>query len=439
MNAQRGRRAVEKQAAAKIRPVARARAGGTSQRLTHIARMVTALTQATSYESTLDAIGRIVVPELADWCALDVVSASGASTRLAIAHADPVREAAALDLAVNYPLDVQCSTPASITYGSGEVSHIAHVRRDDLAGYTKNAEHLALIDRLGVHSLLCVPLEAQGRRLGVLSLVMGCSERTYEPADVEVAAAIASLASLALDNARLSQEVHDAVRMRDTFLAVASHELRNPLATLRAYAQLAHAAAASGKPAATGEYLGHVITQADRLSLLLDRLHDANRINTGTLVLDRQPADVAQVVHDAIIGVLARSPASLIVEKTQRPLYAVIDEGRVQQAVINLLDNAMRYSPVGSTVTITTSAAAGNLVQISVQDDGPGVPPAEREHIFEPFYRAHAEADQQGMGLGLFVTARIVRSHGGTALATFPESGGSIFTITLPVGQLEVT
>ncbi|HEY8746246.1 MAG TPA: ATP-binding protein [Chloroflexota bacterium] len=240
-------------------------------------------------------------------------------------------------------------------------------------------------------------------------------------------------ALLAEQDARAAAEA--ALRMRDEFLSIAAHELRTPITSLRGYAQLAQRRLERDGQAAPERVvpaLEAVAGQAGKLSRLVDRLLDISRLEAGKLVLDRQPADLAVLVEQVVSSARTWSDQREIVYSSPRSLLALVDPLRLEQVLTNLLDNAIKYSPDGGRIEVTLARSTATA-ELSVRDFGLGIPPEQRERIFDRFYQAHANGYLSGMGLGLHIAREIVDLHNGTIRAEFPADGGTRLVVTLPV------
>jgi signal transduction histidine kinase len=258
---------------------------------------------------------------------------------------------------------------------------------------------------------------------------------------------VAAHAAIALDNARLYEaerharsQSEAAVRARDEFLSIASHELRNPLAGLTASLQILRRWQARGQldPERFGSLLGQIDHSANRLSVLLDDLLDVSRLRTGQLQLRVQLTDLVSLLHETVERHRQQYPdreISLAVEGPSGEL--VVDPDRVEQVLVNLLANALKYSPVGETVHVHLEQSADRGMQLSVRDGGIGLPAGTTEAIFEPFGRAPNAVQRSipGMGLGLYICRQIVQSHGGRIWAESAGEGqGTTVSVWLPAG-----
>jgi signal transduction histidine kinase len=234
-----------------------------------------------------------------------------------------------------------------------------------------------------------------------------------------------------------------AVRMRDEFLTIASHELRTPVTAIKCTAQLLLSRFDRGDVSATEvvNRLRTVNAMSDRLNVLIADLLDVSRLRTGRLKLRPEPIDLARLAHFVVdeqrVQLGSHYPLTLKVLGVLPPLVA--DPHRLQQVLSNLLENAVKYSPAGGAVEVTLSRE-GLGVLVSVTDRGIGLPITGAETIFEPFGRASNAQRQQlpGMGLGLYIARQIVEQHGGRIWADSDGEGlGTRVSVWLPKAGVE--
>jgi len=227
-----------------------------------------------------------------------------------------------------------------------------------------------------------------------------------------------------------------ALRLRDAFLSIASHELRTPIATLKGHAQVAlRRLERTGQlePERAAEALRTIARQSDKLNRLLGHLLDISRLEAGKLTLEPRPTDISALAGQVVADARARDDRHDIALAAPPRLEAEIDPLRLEQVLVNLLDNAIKYSPNGGAIEVAVSRAAADALEISVRDRGLGVPPEKRARIFERFYQAHGEGHRSGLGLGLYISGQIIELHGGEIRAVFPPDGGSRFVVRLPL------
>jgi PAS domain S-box-containing protein len=241
---------------------------------------------------------------------------------------------------------------------------------------------------------------------------------------------------------RLAAE--EAARARGEFLSVAAHELKTPITALRGRAQLAlRRFRRDGALAAdqTGHALEVIDEQAGKISRLVDQLLDVSRLESGHLTLERSETDLAALVASVATMFRGRDDGDRIrLDVPGHPVPVLVDALRMEQVVTNIIENALKYSPGDSPVRVEVRGGQGSGAgpgRISVRDEGPGVPPEDRTHLFERFFRSGATSHTAGMGLGLYVSREIVERHGGTIRAEFPPSGGTTVVVELGDGETE--
>jgi signal transduction histidine kinase len=229
-------------------------------------------------------------------------------------------------------------------------------------------------------------------------------------------------------------EAEAAVRVRDEFLSIAAHELKTPITVLRSVAEVALRRMSAGgelAPERLRHLLETVLRQAERLGRLVERLLDTTRISSG-LRLERTRTNLAELAEHAVALIQATTDRHAITLRAA-PVEAEVDPLRVEQVLVNLLDNAVKFTPGGGAIEVTLRAVEEAAAEIAVRDHGLGIPAEQRERVFERFSQAHAEAHLSGMGLGLFVVRQIVGLHGGSIRVEAPPDGGTRMVVRLPV------
>jgi len=221
-------------------------------------------------------------------------------------------------------------------------------------------------------------------------------------------------------------------RMRRDFLSNVSHELRTPLASIRALVEtMQEGGVEPGEE--SQEFLRRIGLQVDRMTALVNELLDLSRIESGAVELNPEPIDLAGLVAEA--AALHRPRAEQQEVKFELPepngLRVEADRNALLRVVNNLLDNAVKFSPCGGTVHVETRDE-GDLVALSVRDEGPGIEPHELPRVFERFYKSDPSRSDSGTGLGLAIVKHTVRIHGGTASVESEPGKGATFTVRLP-------
>ena len=229
-------------------------------------------------------------------------------------------------------------------------------------------------------------------------------------------------------------------RMKDVFLSTASHELKTPLTSVIAYSELLEEHGGTLTQEQRVEFLARLQTEANRLLALIDDILDLSRLETGKLSLRRETLSVNAVVRAAVETArpLAAKHGVTIEQRLDEGLADVeIDEVKTRQVLVNLLVNAIKFSPPQATVTIATRADSGFVV-VEIIDRGPGIKADETAHIFELFGQGLREGDGQtsGLGIGLHLVKRITELHGGHVGVNSIVGEGSTFWVRLPGAEL---
>jgi signal transduction histidine kinase len=314
--------------------------------------------------------------------------------------------------------------------------------RAALPGATGEDLRTITADRLSVR-LLTLPVVHEGALVGYVQggFVLTLHDRQSASLVASVAAvAAAGLAAAALVTLLLTGRslipIRRTFQAQGRFVADASHELRTPAALIRANAEVLDREALvseEGQP-----LLADIIGEADLLGSLVDELLALAAWDATGLVLQRAAVDVAALTRDTVRGAnaLAAEHGVSLVAVAPAPAVAQVDRARLLQVLLVLVDNAIDHAPAGTTITVTVREA-DRTVEITVDDEGPGVPAAEREAIFEPFSSGSAGRRRRrgGTGLGLAIARRIVVAHGGTIGVGEASGGGARFTVSLPATQ----
>ena len=291
-------------------------------------------------------------------------------------------------------------------------------------------------------AVLAMPIRRQGRAVGLLYLENRAVAGVFGPR-LQVLELLAAQAAISLENAdllaqerRAREAALEAVRMRDEFLSVASHELNTPLSSLTLSVQALREA--GGRSPGEAARLSELIDrQAARLTRLVGDLLDATRLQQKQLVLEREEVDLAALVADVVARLgpqlqRARCEPELMLV----PVTVNADRGRLDQVLSNLLSNAIKFGP-GKPITIGVAAREGRA-QLVVRDRGIGIDLERQPRLFERFERGVSWKHYGGLGLGLYICRQIVEAHGGTVRVESSPGQGATFTVELPPAALGV-
>ena len=416
---------------------ARAEAEAAQARLAFLAEASAVLATSLDYRTILATVARLVVPHIADWCAIDAVAGDGTIRRMAVAHVDADKVTWAREINERYPIHPNAPHGVAQVIRSGEPAIYPDITDEHLVAQARDAEHLRLLRALGLRSAMFVPLVARERTLGAITLMIAESARRYGPADLALAGDLARRAALAVDNARLFSDLQDAVRAREEFLSIASHELKTPLTSLQLQVQMLQRAAQRDTLARLPAervltMLGTAERQTKHLVKLINTLLDISRLGGGHLDLHREEIDLAALVREVAAQLAPELTVAgcRLTVTAPAPVPGLWDRARLEQVVTNLLSNALKYGrgqPIEVAVTGTDDRA-----RLVVRDEGIGIAPEHLSRIFERFERAVSAHNYGGLGLGLYIVRQIVEAHGGAISVTSTPGKGSTFVVDLP-------
>jgi PAS domain S-box-containing protein len=391
--------------------------------------------------ATLDAVAHLVVPKVADWCSIVLLSESGIADRELMAHADPNRERLARELAARYPFDHDAPDGAAKIMRTRVPELVRSIGAELLSRNARHEEHLQALRELGLDSFMCVPLEARGRMLGALTLASAESNHAYTNDDLAMAEDLATRMSFAIDNARLYDDAKKAIQLRDDFLSIASHELKTPLAPLKLQMQsvvklLQERRLSAYPPDLLQRLFNRAVYQVDRLAHLVNDLLDVSKLTSGRFDLQLEDADLVTLVRDAVelLAPLAAEKDCVVQLATPPAARGRWARRRIEQVIVNLLTNAMKFGR-GHPIEVSLERRGVGFA-LRVRDHGIGIAADDQARIFQRFERAVSSTDYGGFGLGLYITHQIVTLHRGWIEVSSEPGQGATFTVWLPGGEV---
>jgi len=290
---------------------------------------------------------------------------------------------------------------------------------------------------------IAVPIKASRGSYGAF-ISLATQPNPLDEADLTLALGLAERIGLALENADLYADLKKALKLREEFISIASHELKTPITSLKIASQLAQRTIAKRVSEcgleSVAQHLGTLVRQIDRLAKLTDELLDVSRLQAGRLELHRERIDLvhlsAEVVDRFRAEVASEGRHQLHLSAAHPEIWGDWDIDRIEQVLVNLISNAIKYSPDGGDVTVTIDQAADE-VEVTVADQGVGIPQDQLGRIFEAFHRATNVENRQvpGIGLGLHITKQIVELHGGQIWAESVEGKGTTVRFSLPLAS----
>jgi signal transduction histidine kinase len=493
-------------------------------------------------------LAEITVPKLADWCTVDMLGEDGEIRRVAVTHQDPNKAKWGWELQRRFPIDPSSPTGVANVLRTGRPEFLPELPQELLDdAVAKQPELAEVLEAIGLHSWLCVPLKGRGRVLGALSLVTAESGRTFTQADFDLAVALASRAGVAIENALLYREaerrgdaaraltyVGDAVvlvdrvgivrywnhaaelltripeaealgtaaasvvpgwaaiqehvepadadtgalarsasvpvtvhggerwlsvaavdfdegcvyalrdmteehvveQARAEFVATASHELRTPLAAVYGAVRTLRRRDTDIGDENRELFLDIIENETERLNAIVGQILLADQLESDNVMVRDETCDLAGLAGEVVAAARVRAPESIRIGVDVPPDVPAVrcDENKLRQVLVNLVENAIKYSPDGGEVLVQVEARNGSGL-IAIRDHGIGIAPADQKRIFEKFTRLDPGLSRGvgGTGLGLYITRELVARMGGTISVDSVPGRGSTFTVELPV------
>ncbi len=466
------RRLAEIQARELLREqVARENAESAMRRMELLARESSALSSSFDYEKTVQQAVELAVPALADFCAVDLIE-GGNLRRIAVAHADPERQELARAMGAG-------RLELAPSWRSNETRHIGEVTPPPQETAPENP--FGILRLLGVRSAVLAPLSTHGRLLGMLVAGLTEPDRAFEPADVTLTEDLARRMATAVENAWLLRDVEaargqlqdqarelevqtrdlrrltadlatkvqeaeaargvaeEANRAKSRFLATMSHELRTPLNAIAGHADLLALGIHGPLTEAQKQALLRIQRNEQRLLTLINDIISFAKLEAGQLRFQRKSITVGDLLTD--VQELVHGPAEAKGVDYQRlpvdpDLRVIADPEKAARILLNLVDNAVKFTDKGGQIMVGASADGGT-VRIYVRDNGRGIPPGRLNSIFEPFVQVDQEhtRDKEGLGLGLAISRELARNMDGDIEVQSELGRGSTFTLVLPRGH----
>lgn len=417
--------------------------------------------ESQEYESTLSAIAHLVLPYLGSWCAVDVCEEDGTMRRVAVIHPDPSKLPLVRALERGWPPEIDDVVGAPAVMRTRRTVSIPEITDELLRRMARTPENLEALLALGIGSVITVPLMAKEHVLGAITFVSDAKGHRYDASDVALAEDLAGIAALALDNARFYRAAigrakeDSANQVRTEVLTTMSHEIRTPLNAIVGYAELLELGLAGPLTQKQRDYVSRLRLSGTHLVGLVNDVLDLAKADAGRLLMAGEKASTVSAIATAIATTQQAADtahvrivdASSSAENDGGVTY-VGDERRVRQILINLVANAIKFTPPGGRVTLSCGAVdespagthlmgAGPWAFLRVADSGTGVPSDQHSAVFEPFVQGEGglARSKGGTGLGLTISRRLARLMGGDLILETDSSdarSGAVFTLWLP-------
>ena len=408
----------------------------------YLAKASEILNRSLDYRVTLNDLAKLVVPELADWCAVAIADDQGELQQLAVAHADRDKVRLGHELNERYPPKPDAPTGPYAVMRTGKPELYEDITDEMIASGAVDEDHLRILREVGLKSAMSVPLRVVDRPVGVLTLVSAESGRRYNHADLALAMELAHRAAIAVENARLHADAleawrmaEDANRAKTEFLATMSHELRTPLNAISGYTSLLRMGVKGPISEAQEEYLARIERSGRHLLSLIQDVLSFAKLEAGRVEVTVDDVAVYPILvemESLTLPQMHEAKLKLVVDACDPGLRVRADAERLRQILLNLFSNAIKFTPEGGTVSLGCVTDERHAY-LSVADTGPGIPPDKREAIFEPFVQLQRQAagSQAGTGLGLSISRDLAHVMNGDLLVESEVGQGSKFTIVL--------
>lgn len=380
------------------------------------------LAKSLDYEQTIDTLARLIVPNLAEMCVVDVSEGEGVLRRAAVAHRNREDEAIFTSAVGTFRQEIpdalerimQSGEPALVGASSGLYSYI-----------TGQADG-------NNRTMVFLPLVSRGQTIGVAAAI-STEANPFTTADLPLFGEVTRRASLSIDNARLYLDSQQAVRAREEVLAIVSHDLRNPLSAVILGASLLEMSETLSDE--DREQLETIGTSGKRMSRLIADLLDVTRLEGGKrLPIQPETVQAAELLREAEELFRAQATVASVsndyhADENLPPVYA--DRHRVMQVLSNLIGNSLKFTPPGGRIEVSATLQDGEVL-FRITDTGPGIPRENLSDIFSPYWQAK-RTERLGAGLGLPIAKGIVEAHGGRIWAESEPDRGTQFYFTLPL------
>lgn len=392
-------------------------------------------------QSAIETISDLIVPKFSNWFSINLLRGEMLEP-LIIKHEDQEYVRWAIEHGKRNPASIHDANIQGHIMRTGESSLVPLITNELIDASVPDIEHREVLKSLNLRSSIAVPMKIRDKIIGIVNFISTTEGKQYDQIDLDFAKDFATRIALTLENARLHEESQKEIEQRiiaenkkDEFIGVASHELKTPMTTINASIQMI-------------DRIYCLDPQSDSIPLLLEKtkkgvaklsgliteLLNVSKIEGGQLQLNKTHFKLSQVIYESCNHVHLLGSHSLKIEG-HLELEVFADAQRLEQVVVNIVNNAVKYSSPNSEIKIIIENLSDG-VKLSVTDQGVGIPEEKLPYIFDRYYRVDNSGIQfSGLGLGLYISSEIIRMHGGEIGVSSEPGKGSTFWFTLPSTQ----
>lgn len=398
------------------------------ERENFVANAISTLSTTLDYHEALRRLSSVFIPVMGDWATLIVKNDDGQIVRVASTHFNVKLHPCLEEFTRDYPI-TERDFEIIKALEKGESSILKDVDLDYLISRVPDPKKLELYKILGAKSSMVVPIKFRDKVLAALSIARGNTRDSFDEYDLMLAEDIGRRAGAVLENTLLFKSSQVAVKARDEFLSIASHELKTPITALKMQLQML---LRQGSVDDIQKPITNAVKQIDRLTVLVDDLLNVSKIESGKMSYSFTLTSIGELVKNSVDNFKNQFAVSGVELNFNLESDGEVlgDRFRLEQVLVNLLSNALKYGE-GKPVNVSVRSSL-DQVEFSVKDHGKGIPQEVHDKIFNKFDRGRQDLNISGLGLGLFISKEIVLAHRGKISIASGLGQGSEFKVLLP-------
>lgn len=392
-------------------------------------------------QSAIEKVAELIVPKFANWFSMNLLRGEMLEPQI-IKHEDQEYVRWAIEHSKQNPVSIHDNSIQGHIMRTGESSLVPLITNELIDASIKDKVHRDVLKGLNLRSSITVPMKIRNKIIGTVSFISTIEGKQYDQIDLDFAKDFATRIALTLENARLHEESQKEIEQRvvaenkkDEFIGVASHELKTPMTTINASIQMIDRIYGLDPQSDSIPLLLEKTKKGvSKLSGLITELLNVSKIEGGQLKLNKTHFKLSQIVYESCNHVHLLGSHSLKIEGDLE-LEVFADAQRLDQVIVNIVNNAVKYSPSNSEIKILIEGLH-DAVKLSVSDQGVGISEEKLPYIFDRYFRVDNSGIQySGLGLGLYISSEIIRMHGGQIGVISEPAKGSTFWFTLPSNQ----